>query len=61
MAFPPLPAYLMAAVYAVFSPDLVYVRYLDLALGILTCMASIPSLRRKSPNWSSRSSRPLLR
>lgn len=35
--FPPLPAYVMAAVYEVFSPDLVYIRYLNIALGVLTC------------------------
>jgi 4-amino-4-deoxy-L-arabinose transferase-like glycosyltransferase len=35
--FPPLPAYLMAAVYGLFSPDLVYIRYLNLILGVLTC------------------------
>jgi 4-amino-4-deoxy-L-arabinose transferase-like glycosyltransferase len=27
----------MAAVYKLFSPDLVYIRYLNLALGVLTC------------------------
>jgi 4-amino-4-deoxy-L-arabinose transferase-like glycosyltransferase len=35
--FPPLPAYLMAAVYRLASPDLVTIRYLNLALGVLTC------------------------
>jgi hypothetical protein len=35
--FPPLPAYLMAAVYKLFSPDLVYIRYLNIALCVLTC------------------------
>lgn len=35
--FPPLPAYVMAAVYKLSSPDLVYIRYLNLALGVLTC------------------------
>lgn len=35
--FPPLPAYLMAAVYKLFSPDLVYIRYLNIVLGVVTC------------------------
>lgn len=35
--FAPLPAYLMAAVYRIFSPDARYIRYLNIILGVLTC------------------------
>lgn len=35
----PLPAYLMAAIYWLFSPDLHHIRILNLLLGVLTCWA----------------------
>ncbi|MBI9082516.1 MAG: glycosyltransferase family 39 protein [Desulfobacterales bacterium] len=35
--FTPLPAYAMAALYALFSPDPQYFRYFNLLLGVLTC------------------------
>lgn len=36
--FAPLYAYVMAGVYKLFSPDVVYVRYLNLIFGVLTCL-----------------------
>lgn len=35
--FAPLPAYVMAGVYWIFSPDLVYIRILNVFLGVATC------------------------
>ena len=35
--FAPLPAYFMALVYWVFSPEIVYIRYANIVLGVLTC------------------------
>jgi 4-amino-4-deoxy-L-arabinose transferase-like glycosyltransferase len=35
--FAPLPAYVMAAIYKIFSPDPLYVRILNIFLGVLTC------------------------
>jgi len=35
--FAPLPAYFMALIYWIFSPDIVFIRYANIALGILTC------------------------
>lgn len=35
--FAPLPAYLMAAVYGAFSPNILYIRFLNIALGVLSC------------------------
>jgi 4-amino-4-deoxy-L-arabinose transferase-like glycosyltransferase len=35
--FAPLPAYLMAAVYRVLSPDILYIRLLNIGLGVLSC------------------------
>lgn len=37
-AFAPLPAYVMAFLYRVFSPDPLYVRLLNILLGVLTCL-----------------------
>jgi 4-amino-4-deoxy-L-arabinose transferase-like glycosyltransferase len=35
--FAPLPAYIMAAVYRIFSPDIFYIRILNIICGTLTC------------------------
>ncbi|KQC08909.1 MAG: hypothetical protein APR62_03805 [Smithella sp. SDB] len=35
--FAPLPAYIMAAVYRIFSPDILYIRILNIIYGTLTC------------------------
>ncbi|RLB26881.1 MAG: hypothetical protein DRG87_12410 [Deltaproteobacteria bacterium] len=35
--FAPLPAYLMAFIYTLFSPDILYIRVLNIILGTLTC------------------------
>ncbi|KUG22224.1 hypothetical protein ASZ90_007956 [hydrocarbon metagenome] len=35
--FAPLPAYIMAAVYRIFSPDVFYIRILNIVFGTLTC------------------------
>lgn len=35
--FSPLPAYIIALVYKIFSPDILYVRILNIILGVLTC------------------------
>jgi len=35
--FAPLPAYLMALIYKIFSPDILYVRIMNIILGALTC------------------------
>ncbi len=35
--FPPLPAYIIALVYKIFSPDILYVRILNIILGVSTC------------------------
>jgi len=35
--FAPLPAYLMALIYKIFSPDILYIRVLNIILGTLTC------------------------
>jgi 4-amino-4-deoxy-L-arabinose transferase-like glycosyltransferase len=35
--FAPLPAYLMAAIYRVFSPDVLLIRLLNVVLGTLSC------------------------
>jgi len=35
--FSPLPAYVIALVYKIFSPDILYVRILNIILGVLTC------------------------
>ncbi|MDD5344528.1 MAG: glycosyltransferase family 39 protein, partial [Smithella sp.] len=35
--FAPLPAYIMAAVYRIFSPDILYIRILNIIFGTLTC------------------------
>ncbi len=35
--FSPLPAYLMALVYRLFSPEMVYVRYMNILFGTGTC------------------------
>lgn len=35
--FSPLPAYLMALIYKIFSPDISYIRVLNIILGVLTC------------------------
>ena len=37
-AFAPLPAYLMAMVYRIFSPDIVFIRWMNIGLGTLTCL-----------------------
>lgn len=36
--FPPLPAYLTALIYKLFSPDPVYWRYCNIVLGTMTCL-----------------------
>lgn len=36
--FAPLPAYVMAAVYKVLSPDILYIRILNIVLGTATCV-----------------------
>lgn len=36
--FSPLPVYLMALVYKLFSPDVYYIRILNISLGVLTCL-----------------------
>lgn len=36
--FPPLPAYITALVYKLFSPDPLYIRYLNIAFGTATCL-----------------------
>ena len=33
----PLPAYLMALIYKIFSPDILYIRLLNIIFGVLTC------------------------
>ena len=33
----PLPAYLMAFIYRIFSPDILYIRILHIIFGVLTC------------------------
>jgi len=35
--FAPLPAYIMALIYKIFSPDILYIRILNTILGVLTC------------------------
>jgi len=35
--FAPLPAYIMAAIYRIFSPDVFYIRTLNIVCGTLTC------------------------
>jgi len=35
--FAPLPAYFMALIYWVFSPEIVYIRYANIVLGMLSC------------------------
>jgi 4-amino-4-deoxy-L-arabinose transferase-like glycosyltransferase len=35
--FAPLPAYIMAAIYRIFSPDVFYIRILNIICGTLTC------------------------
>ncbi|MFC1867047.1 glycosyltransferase family 39 protein [Thermodesulfobacteriota bacterium] len=35
--FAPLPAYVMAFVYKILSPDIVYIRYVNILFGVLTC------------------------
>ena len=35
--FAPVPAYFMALIYWMFSPDIVYIRYANIVLGVLTC------------------------
>lgn len=35
--FAPLPAYLMALIYKIFSPDILYIRLLNIIFGVLTC------------------------
>jgi len=35
--FAPLPAYIMAFVYKIFSPDILYVRILNIIFGVLAC------------------------
>jgi 4-amino-4-deoxy-L-arabinose transferase-like glycosyltransferase len=35
--FAPLPAYLMAFVYKLFTPDFLYVRVMNIVLGVLSC------------------------
>ena len=35
--FAPLPAYFMALIYWVFSPNIVYIRYANIVFGMLTC------------------------
>jgi 4-amino-4-deoxy-L-arabinose transferase-like glycosyltransferase len=35
--FAPLPAYFIALVYKIFSPDIVYIRYANIAFGVATC------------------------
>ena len=35
--FPPLPAYLTALLYRLFSPDVIYVRYMNILFGAGTC------------------------
>lgn len=35
--FAPLPAYLMALIYKIFSPDILYIRLLNTIFGVLTC------------------------
>ncbi|MBN2568157.1 MAG: tetratricopeptide repeat protein [Deltaproteobacteria bacterium] len=35
--FSPLPAYIIALVYKIFSPDILYVRILNIILGVFTC------------------------
>lgn len=36
--FAPLPAYLMAVVYKLFSPNILYIRILNIILGVITCL-----------------------
>jgi len=35
--FAPLPAYIMAFIYKIFSPDIFYIRIMNIILGVLTC------------------------
>jgi predicted membrane-bound mannosyltransferase len=35
--FAPLPAYIMAVIYRIFSPDVFYIRILNIVFGTLTC------------------------
>jgi tetratricopeptide (TPR) repeat protein len=42
----PLPAYYMAALYRLFGPDPIYVRYANLVLGVATCWVSFGIGRR---------------
>ena len=35
--FSPLPAYLMALIYKIFSPDILYIRFLNIILGVFAC------------------------
>ena len=35
--FAPFPAYLMALVYKLFSPDILYIRIMNIIFGVLTC------------------------
>jgi 4-amino-4-deoxy-L-arabinose transferase-like glycosyltransferase len=35
--FAPLPAYLMASIYKIFSPDILYIRIMNTIFGVLTC------------------------
>lgn len=36
--FSPLPVYVMALIYKLFSPDVYYIRILNIVLGVLTCL-----------------------
>ena len=35
--FAPLPAYIIALTYKIFSPDIIYIRILNIIFGVLTC------------------------
>jgi len=35
--FAPVPAYIMALTYKIFSPDILYIRIMNILLGVLTC------------------------
>ena len=42
----PLPAYFMAFIYRLFSPDVIYVRIVNIILGVLTCYSGLSYRQR---------------
>lgn len=49
--FSPLPAYLMALIYWMFSPNIFYIRIVNIVFGLLTCLFIALIGKRVSRNW----------